>query len=286
MDGTIEDGIYRGLSRLSISYGYGNNGYVDVRAATSLQQTQQQQWQHFYQRNGTRFFHDRHWMMKEWPILACPGNLGDAIDVVVDWCCSSWLVLDQVGLCIELGCGVGNSLYPLMESSSISHYYSCDFSEAAITALRQSPQFDPNRVTAFQADICSVEQVIRYAPQDACNVALFIFVLSALHPQHMPAAVATAHTCLKRGGIVLFRDYAWGDAAQLRFDKTPSSRLLETGLYLRGDGTKAYFFTEAVLRKLFEDGGFECVELAERQAEPSHVGGNPRRFLQAMFRKL
>lgn len=151
--------------------------------------------------------------------------------------------------------------------------------------IQQSNLYDPKRVTTFVADICSLEQVSKYVNTSSCDVALFIFVLSALSVEQMPLAIATSYACLKPGGVVLFRDYAWGDATQLRYEKTPSSRVLASGLCVRGDGTKAYFFTPQVLGNLFKDAGFECVQLLEREMEPSHPGGEPRRFLQAMFQR-
>jgi len=80
------------------------------------------------------------------------------------------------------------------------------------------------------------------------DIAILVFVMSALHPDEWGRAIANIHKMLKPGGLVLFRDYGRHDLTQLRFK---AGRLLEDNFYIRGDKTRVYFFELDELALLF-----------------------------------
>lgn len=54
---------------------------------------------------------------------------------------------------------------------------------------------------------------------------LQVFVLSALSPEHMPAAVHNVSRTLRKGGRLFFRDFAEGDLSEGRHQVRSSKQL-------------------------------------------------------------
>lgn len=179
-------------------------------------------WNSFYKKNGQAFFKDRKWLMHEFEELLSQDPL-------------------QV---MEFGCGVGNSIKPLLINTN--HFITgVDYSNEAIELIKNDSEFANSRLKVFTWDITTD------IPQDlkgSIDIILCIFVLSALHPDSWAKVVDNIYSLLKPGGIVLFRDYGRYDLTQLRFK---SQRWLDENFYVRGDGTRVYFFTNEELEKMF-----------------------------------
>ncbi|KAG0255161.1 hypothetical protein DFQ27_006392 [Actinomortierella ambigua] len=189
-------------------------------------------WNKFYAKNENRFFKDRHWLRIEFPELFQMVE-ADAGEKKV----------------LEIGCGAGNTMFPmLMESKNPKLFvYGCDFSKTAVEVVKSNPEYDPSRAKAFVWDLGSDDIPPEVEPE-SMDVLVLIFVLSALHPDRWENAMNNLSKLVKPGGLIVFRDYGRYDMAQLRFKK---NRLLSDNFYVRGDGTRVYFFDSEEVVRLF-----------------------------------
>lgn len=221
-------------------------------------------WDKFYKRNETRFFKDRHWTTREFQELVGSGEASRVL--------------------LEVGCGVGNFFYPLLEDDPNLFVYACDFSSRAVQFVREHSKYDPARVQVFECDITKDELNSKLDGNEV-DIISMIFVLSAIHPNKFKEVTSNLFRCLRPGGMVLVRDYGLYDMAMLRFG--PGSKL-GSQLYVRQDGTRAYYFTKDELGSLFCEAGFtiaSCHYVA-RQTINKKEGVNARRnFIQGKFLK-
>ena len=108
---------------------------------------------------------------------------------------------------LEVGCGVGNLIFPLieedLESNSCSfYYYACDFSQRAVEFVKTNSLYDESRVHAFACDI-TTEQLHRHVEAESLDVVTMIFVLSAIHPTKFALVLNHLWQVLKPGGDTL-----------------------------------------------------------------------------------
>ena len=95
-----------------------------------------------------------------------------------------------------------------------------------------------------------------------------------------------AETLNKGFGRVLVRDYAAGDLAESRLAASSRQQKLQDNFYVRGDGTRAYYFSTDGLLQLFSEAGYSCekVQVHERTIENRRKGLlMDRRWIQAVF---
>lgn len=251
-----------------------NKRMVPEFKANKLEIDAQRHWDLFYKRNETRFFKDRHWTTREFQELLADSQNSEP---------------GERRTLLEVGCGVGNLVFPLLEEQikeeSIGFYfYACDFSPRAVDFVRSNPLYDEKHIKAFQCDI-TTQQVHEHIDTGSLDVCTMIFVLSAIHPDKFKDVVQNLWKVLKPGGLLLFRDYGLYDMAQLRFK--PGHKIAEN-LYMRQDGTRSYYFSEQELAELLTSNGFEVLSnnyVHRRTLNLKEGIDVPRIFLQGKFRK-
>ncbi|SMQ52500.1 unnamed protein product [Zymoseptoria tritici ST99CH_3D7] len=193
-------------------------------------------WNKFYSNNQANFFKDRKWLFQEFPVLAEVTKEGYGPVTV-----------------LEVGAGAGNTAFPVL---ALNHnpelrLHACDYSKKAIDVIRSQPAYLEQTGSILHADVWDAASSTELPPgltEGTVDVIVMIFIFSALSPDQWTQAVANAWNLLKPGGEVLFRDYGRGDLAQVRFKK---GRYLDENFYVRGDGTRVYFFDQQELRHIW-----------------------------------
>ena len=87
---------------------------------------------------------------------------------------------------LQVGCGVGNSAFPLLELNQSSRVYACDFAPAAVELVKAHQQYSTGRMHAFVADI-TCDDLRAAVPANTVDICTMVFVLSAITPAKMPA---------------------------------------------------------------------------------------------------
>ncbi|CEL11693.1 hypothetical protein ASPCAL14792 [Aspergillus calidoustus] len=195
-------------------------------------------WNLFYKNNTANFFKDRKWLQQEFPVLAQVAQKDAGKKVV-----------------LEVGAGAGNTAFPLIRNNENPELmvHACDFSKTAVQVMRDSEYYNPSCITADVWDVSARpdEESNGLPPgltEGSVDVVILIFIFSALAPDQWEQAIRNVYRVLKPGGQVLFRDYGRGDLAQVRFKK---NRYLAENFYVRGDGTRVFFFDRDELEQMW-----------------------------------
>ncbi|XP_029293490.1 tRNA N(3)-cytidine methyltransferase METTL2 [Cottoperca gobio] len=265
-----------------------NNQPLPVEKQEEYDSRANEFWNGFYTIHENRFFKDRHWLFTEFPELSPQCRLDHESHLEVSGAddgsrdCLDQEQRREVAVLsptdgdipgssakyriMEVGCGVGNTVFPILKTNNDPglFVYCCDFSSTAVELVKINPEYDPERCFAFVHDLSDVEANYP-VPDGTLDVIVLIFVLSALHPNKMQASISRLARLLKPGGVMLLRDYGRYDMAQLRFKK---GRCLSENFYVRGDGTRVYFFTQDHLHEMFTEAGLEKVQnLVDRRLQ-------------------
>lgn len=192
-------------------------------------------WNLFYKNNAANFFKNRKWLRQEFPVLGEVTRKGAGRKVV-----------------LEVGAGAGNTAFPLLMNNENEELmiHACDFSKTAVKVMRESEYYNEKNITADVWDVAAEgeDSLPPGLTEESVDVVILIFVFSALAPDQWDRAIRNIYRVLKPGGEILFRDYGRGDLAQVRFKK---GRYLAENFYVRGDGTRVYFFDKDELEDMW-----------------------------------
>lgn len=257
-------------------------------------------WDKFYSHNAQNFFKDRKWLVQEFPVLGqcmragrgevkvleVGAGAGNTVFPVmrgsrneelrvwgVDYSAKAVEVMQKVwekGLEGREEGGEGEAEDGNDGETTGKVGSPQQSSEPKENGTLATPIEPKGHLTLAVWDVTSPDTLPPGLTEGSLDVVVMIFIFSALEPSQWRQAVRNIYRLLKPGGQVLFRDYGRGDLAQVRFKK---GRYLDENFYVRGDGTRVYFFEEEELRSIWsgeyfkeEDGeqaaGFEITNLA------------------------
>jgi tRNAThr (cytosine32-N3)-methyltransferase len=224
-------------------------------------------WNNFYKNNTANFFKDRKWLRQEFPVLS---------EVTEE-------TYGPVKI-LEVGAGAGNTAFPILANNHNPHLkiHACDFSKKAVEVIRENEAYDTKNIQADVWDAAG-EELPPGLDAGSVDIIIMIFIFSALSPLQWKQAVQNAYTLLKPGGFVLFRDYGRGDLAQVRFKK---GRYLEENFYVRGDGTRVYFFEQDELAEIWTGKSPDGTEAEEKTGFKLLDLGADRRLLVNRAKQL
>jgi len=272
VDGTIDDdGSTETLSEETLKLlERQESRRVSDFQASKLEAEAARNWDLFYKRNSTHFFKDRHWTKREFHELV--GDVENGKNRVL----------------LEVGCGVGNFVFPLLEEDEEREQglfiFCCDFSARGVQFVKEHKLYDEKRIKAFQCDI-TTPHLVNELGENSVDIVSCVFVLSAIHPDKHGTVLKNISLVLKPGGCLLFRDYGVGDMAMIRFG--PGSKISDR-FYKRQDGTRSYFFTKDEVASLAEGAGLTLYQnspVARRTVNKKEGVDVARVFLQAKMYK-
>ena len=190
-------------------------------------------WDIFYKRNTTNFYKNRNYIHREF-------NLEELVKQLKE------NKKRRLNL-LEAGCGVGNTLFPLMELFKDDvKMYGFDFSDNAITFIQKDSKYKPEDIEVEVKDL--VKHSLDYSQLDFVTL---VFVLSAISPENHEEVIKKLLACMDSDSYLYFRDYAEFDMAQMRLASRKDSKL-KNCFYLKTDGTRVFYFNENYLRELFD----------------------------------
>ncbi|XP_017615770.1 tRNA N(3)-methylcytidine methyltransferase trm141-like isoform X1 [Gossypium arboreum] len=240
-------------------------------------------WDNFYKRHKNKFFKDRHYLEKDWgQYFSDDANSAN------------------VKVLLEVGCGAGNTIFPLIAAYPELYVQACDISPHAVALVKSHAEFKEDRVNAFLCDV-TVDNLLEKINPFSVDVITLVFMLSAVSPHKMPSILQNIKRVLK---MVMFSCeitpleilHNWHAPfffccmlSTYKVKLGNKNQMISEGFYVRGDGTCSFYFSEDFLSTLFFQAGFNTVDISTycKQIKNSHKNITmDRRWVRAVFNNL
>ncbi|XP_011902375.1 PREDICTED: methyltransferase-like protein 8 isoform X2 [Cercocebus atys] len=195
-------------------------------------------WDTFYKIHKNKFFKDRNWLLREFPeILPVDQKPEEKARE------SSWdLVNTSATNCFSrMHCPTMPEEKNHYEKSSGSSEGQSETESDFSNLDSEKHKKGPMKTGLFPGSNATFRIL-----EVGCGAGNSVFPI--LNTLQMQGVVNRLSKLLKPGGMLLFRDYGRYDKTQLRFKK---GRCLSENFYVRGDGTRAYFFTKGEVHSMF-----------------------------------
>ncbi len=247
-------------------------------------------WDAFYSRGLGATYRDRHLLRGEFPELMGAEAAANPRTHVAPLSDDEQGVRDVVLL--EVGCGRGSALFPVLRANKRLYGIAFDFSAVAVAALLDHPEYSQTRVHAFVGDVTKAESFVPVVRErGGASFVTACWTLSALSASQMRAAVQALGAACREGALLFVRDFARGDMREARFagrgEAVESTPLAD--VYLRGDGTLAAFFDLDEFVRAVTDCGWVVVrsKVVEREVRNrAKALVMKRKWLHAVFRRV
>lgn len=214
--------------------------YIEINTvapSSSTDTSYSERWNTFYNNhNSGKFFKHRRYLTVEFQTYLQACDMGSTV--------------------LEVGCGHGCSMYPIIEALPI-RYIATDYSAAVLPILESNDKFDATRCACELWDVTEPpsEKLVSLI-QSPLRAIVAVFALSAVHPDKHVQSLINMRSILVDDGVILFRDYGIHDMTMYRHKKRYSERL-----FGRADGTLAYYFDLDYMRAIAAAAGLHIREL-------------------------